>query len=333
MAKETVRREWRDKHSTRHSSSLSDAFTPMQLTSQRSRMMALGCIAIVSAAVGATVTGQVFAYKVQSVQQVAYVPQAPAAPEIETTTVIVAARPLRFGDKADASSVRATKWIAGTEPKGSFKTVDEFLANAEMRAVLSPIEEDEPILAAKVTGPGERATLASLVDDDKRAMTVAVDEVFGVAGFVLPGDRIDVILIRSLKAGDPDTSQSDIIAQNIKVLAIDQVADERLEVPNVSRAVTLEVDEITAQKLALGASLGRLSLTLRAAGSDHNSDQTPVSIHDLTGASAKRSSMNIIRGIGSGTATQVAAPATSTQAVQVNATTSSSPTEPVRAIE
>ena len=157
---------------------------------------------------------------------------------------------------------------------------------------------DEPILAAKVTGPGERPTLSSLVEDNMRALTVPVDEVFGVAGFILPGDRVDVVLTRTLKAGDPSTSQADVLVQNVKVLAIDQKADQRLDAPSVSSAVTLEVDAEMAQKLALGGSIGRLSLTLRAAGSAHRAEVGSVSLADLAGGTKRRRAMTIVSGVG-----------------------------------
>jgi pilus assembly protein CpaB len=87
------------------------------------------------------------------------------------------------------------------------------------RAVLSPIEENEPVLSWKVTGPGERATLSAVVDDGMRAMSVRINDVLGVAGFVLPGDRVDIMLTRD--------NYTDILLQNVKILAIDQIADER----------------------------------------------------------------------------------------------------------
>ena len=68
----------------------------------------------------------------------------------------------------------------------------------EIGAVLSPVSKNEPILKSKVTGAGQRASLSALLDDGKRAVTVRVDDVKGVAGFVLPGDRVDVLLIRAV---------------------------------------------------------------------------------------------------------------------------------------
>ena len=317
MAENSTRREWRSKHHTLTSNQYGGRFPALQLSSKRSRIFALGCIALVSGTVGATITGQVFAYRYGNLNKAAIVEPAPAEPQMEMSTVLVATRALRFGDKVDSSTVEAAKWIAGTEPEGSFATLEDFTAGVEARAALGPIEVGEPVLAAKVTGPGQRPTLSALVKDDMRALTIAVDEVFGVTGFVLPGDRVDVMLTRSLKPGDRSTSQADVLIQNVKVLAIDQQADQRLDAPSVSSAVTLQVDSEMAQKLALGGSIGRLSLALRAAGSAHRADVGSVSMADLTSDVTRRRTMTIIRGIGKNAGVRPLAAATAAVPVQL----------------
>jgi pilus assembly protein CpaB len=125
------------------------------------------------------------------------------------------------------------------------------------------MEENEPILKAKITGPGQRASLAALIDPGMKAFTVRVNDVNGVAGFVLPGERVDVLLTRNL---DKDDSWADVLLQNVKVLAADQSADERTDKPSVVKAITLEVSTAQAQKLTLASTVGSLSLVLRAAG-------------------------------------------------------------------
>jgi pilus assembly protein CpaB len=92
-----------------------------------------------------------------------------------------------------------------------------------------------------------------------KAVTIRVNDVEGVAGFVLPGDHVDVVLTRQ----QDKTAASDVVLQNVKVLAIDQIADERAEKPSIAKAVTLEVEVTAAQKLALAATVGTLSLALR----------------------------------------------------------------------
>jgi pilus assembly protein CpaB len=98
---------------------------------------------------------------------------------------------------------------------------------------------------------------------------------------VLPGDRVDVALTRHV---DKTLATTDVVLQNARVLAVDQVADERTDKPAVAKAVTLEVDVIGAQKLSLSATIGSLSLMLRKAG-DANSEYTRrVSLRDLESA-------------------------------------------------
>jgi pilus assembly protein CpaB len=116
-----------------------------------------------------------------------------------------------------------------------------------------------------------------------RAVTVRVNDVEGVAGFVLPGDRVDVMLTRQ---NDKTAATSDVVLQNTKVLAIDQMADERTDKPSIVKAVTLEVDTVAAQKLALASSIGNLSLMLRRAGEANSESTRRVTLTDLTGGAA-----------------------------------------------
>ncbi len=199
---------------------------------------------------------------------------------VATRTIVVASKPLRFGNELTAAHLRELPWPDEALPNGSFQTVSELLAGGK-RVALTAIEVNEPVLAAKITGSGQRATLSSMLRDGLKAFTVRVNDVDGVAGFVLPGDRVDVALTRQI---DKTAATTDIVLQSARVLAIDQVADERTDKPSVAKAVTLEVDVIGAQKLSLSASIGTLSLVLRKAG-DSNSEYTRrVSLRDLESA-------------------------------------------------
>jgi pilus assembly protein CpaB len=185
--------------------------------------------------------------------------QRKAAPPAHT--IVVARRPLRFGDVLGTLSLREMPWPQDSVPAGAFGTVSELTATK--RIVLTPIEVNEPILASKVTGPGQRATLSAMLNDGMKAVTIRVNDVEGVAGFTQPGDHVDVVLTRP---GERKTSVNDVIIQNVRVLAVDQLADQTTEKPVVVKAVTLEVDETGGQKLALAMQVGTLSLLLRKAG-------------------------------------------------------------------
>jgi pilus assembly protein CpaB len=196
---------------------------------------------------------------------------------IATQTIVVAAKPLRFGNELTAQSLREMPWPDDALPNGSFAKISDLLS-AGKRVVLSPIEINEPVLATKVTGAGQRATLSSVLRDGLKAFTVRVNDVDGVAGFVLPGDRVDVALTRQV---DKNAAPTDVVLQNARVLAIDQIADERAEKPSVVKAVTLEVNVVGAQKLSLAASVGTLSLMLRKAGETNAEYTRRVTLSDL----------------------------------------------------
>ena len=199
-------------------------------------------------------------------------------------TLVVASRPLRFGSELSSSVLREIEWPEGAPPAGSFKTVSQLLTGGR-RVVLTAIEPNEPVLASKITGPGQRATLSAMLDPGMKAMTVRVNDVDGVAGFVLPGDRVDVVVTQQI---EKNVAHSDVVLQNTRVLAIDQLADERTDKPSVAKAVTLEVDMTNAQKLALAARVGSLSLALRKAGDADPSKTRLISLADLHVMDTKR---------------------------------------------
>ena len=196
---------------------------------------------------------------------------------VATRALVVASKPLRFGVELTAAALRELPWASESLPPGAFTSIDELIAGGK-RIVLTAIEPNEPILNSKITGSGQRATLSALIGEGKKASTIRVNDVDGVAGFVLPGDRVDVILSRQLDKG---SAVNDVVLKNAKVLAIDQLADERAEKPSIAKAVTLEVDIAGAQKLSLAGQIGSLSLALRKAGDIEPVNSRPITLADL----------------------------------------------------
>jgi pilus assembly protein CpaB len=194
-------------------------------------------------------------------------------PAVATRTIVVAVRPLRFGTEIKEEHLREVEWAQAAIPSGSFESISDLMSIEGRRAVLSPIEPNEPVLSWKVTGPGERATLSAVVDDGMRAMSISISDVHGVTGFVLPGDRVDIMLTRN--------SYTDILLQNIKILAIDHLADQRADQPKSGRTATVEVNTVDAQKLTLAQTAGTLSLALRAAGSVEAAAPRRITMSDL----------------------------------------------------
>jgi pilus assembly protein CpaB len=212
---------------------------------------------------------------------------------INTATIVVAAKSLRYGNELTPQSLREVAWPQDALPNGAFATIEDVLKGGK-RVVLAAIEPNEPLLSVKVTGPGQRATLSALVRDGMKAVTIRVNDVDGVGGFVLPGDRVDVVLTRQV---DKTTASNDLVLQNARVLAVDQVADERADKPTVVKAVTLEVDMVGAQKLSLASSVGNLSLMLRKAGEAAAGKSRRITLDDLGNAEAPQAGNTAMRTI------------------------------------
>jgi pilus assembly protein CpaB len=205
---------------------------------------------------------------------------------LATRTIVVAAKPLRFGTEINATMVHEIPWSEESVPTGAFTSVQQLLSGGK-RVVLAAIEQNEPVLSVKVTGAGQRASLSSLVGDGMKAVTIRVNDVEGVGGFVLPGDRVDVVMTRQV---DKTQASNEIVLQNARVLAVDQSADERSDKAMVAKAVTLEVATAAAQKLWLASSVGSLSLLLRKAGETTSESTRRVTLSDLNGTSESQDS-------------------------------------------
>jgi pilus assembly protein CpaB len=173
--------------------------------------------------------------------------------------------------------LKEVSWAGDAVPAGAFHKVADLLKGGR-RIVLAAIETNEPVLALKITGPGQRATLSSLVRDGMKAVTIRVNDVEGVGGFVLPGDHVDVVLTRQVDKGQ---ATSEVVLQNTRVLAVDQSADQRSFKAAVAKSVTLEVNTVQAQKVWLAASVGSLSLLLRKAGETAETRTRKITLKDL----------------------------------------------------
>jgi len=196
---------------------------------------------------------------------------------IASRTVVVAKQPLRFGTEISAEMLQEVPWPNDAAPAGAFAKIDEIISGGR-RVVLAAIEANEPVLALKITGAGQRATLSALVKPGMKAVTIRVNDVEGVGGFVLPGDHVDVVLTRQIDKGSATT---EVVLQNTRVLAVDQTADERAFKASVAKSVTLEVDTVEAQKVWLASSVGSLSLLLRKAGETAQVKTRKITLKDL----------------------------------------------------
>ena len=175
--------------------------------------------------------------------------------EGEGTPVVVAALDIPFGQKIEQAHVKIVDWPSGNTPKGAF--ADPLLL--EGRIAKQSFLPGEVILEERVVEHLGGSTLASIVEPNKRAVTVRVNDVIGVAGFLLPGNRVDILTTR--QAGN--RARTETILQDVKVLAVDQTASTDKDRPVVVRAVTLELSPAESELLVKATSEGTLQLTLR----------------------------------------------------------------------
>jgi pilus assembly protein CpaB len=207
-----------------------------------------------------------------------------AAEEGRLVQIAVARVPMEYGTVVTAENIRMVSWPATSLPAGAFQSLKGLYGQGEPRVALRPIEAGEPILPGKITGPGGRASISALIDPAMRAVAVRINDVAGVAGFVLPGDSVDILLTRQPQVeGEGGSAQqiTDVLMQNVRVIAIDQSPSEKNTEPRVGKTVTLLVDQQGSQKLALAGTVGSLSLALRNAADQDNFASSTVGTRDL----------------------------------------------------
>jgi pilus assembly protein CpaB len=198
-----------------------------------------------------------------------------------TSKIAVAAFPMAFGVDVTPDKVRFVDYPNASIPPGSFNSIAQLLPGGQRRVALLPISVNEPILASKLSASGSGASIAALLPEGMRAATVRINDVSGVAGFVQPSDTVDVLITRQNAGAAQNMQLTDVLLQNVRVIAIDQQAKNADGTPKVARTATLEVTPIDAQKLALAQEVGSLSLVLRKPGEANNPVVETVSMNDL----------------------------------------------------
>lgn len=224
-----------------------------------------------------------------------------ATPKVKTVPVMVADMRLMPGDPLSEQSVMLVEYPEKSVPEGSYSSYEKLFAYPDKPSVvLTQIAQGEPILAFKLSAPGGRASLSANLGENMRAVSIRVNDVTGVAGFVRPEDRVDVLLTREVepsgvgrygktaKGNDhKPTFTAEILLQDIKVLGTDQTTNMGSDGPKLAKTITLEVDALQAQKLALAKSVGTLTLALRAAGASEVLSARAMQVGDLTNTKAK----------------------------------------------
>jgi len=183
--------------------------------------------------------------------------QGTVADDANTSQVATAAMAIPYGTKIEARHVKMVSLPDGAVPTGAVVTLEEVEGKVATAAIL----RGEFLLEGRLASHDEGSTLAALVEEKKRAITVRVDDVVGVAGFLLPGNSVDVLASR-LERGSRRAITETILV-NVKVLAVDQTARTDDSDPVVVRAVTLEVSPKQAEVLVARMEEGSIQLTLR----------------------------------------------------------------------
>jgi pilus assembly protein CpaB len=182
--------------------------------------------------------------------------------------VVVASAQIERGATVEAAQLKVANYPADAVPTGAFRSITDLTGTAaDKRVALRAITANEPVLPEKISGPGGRLVLSASLTPGMRAVSLRSNDVAGVAGFVLPGDRVDILLTRSVGGGEV----TQVLAENVRVLGVDQLDDDAANKPQVARAVTVEVKPDQAQAISLAQAVGAVSLTLR-----HVSDDLPL---------------------------------------------------------
>ena len=190
-----------------------------------------------------------------------YMQQLPAqGPSIPTRPVVVAAADLEIGAELRRDDLRVIEWPANAAPQGAFGNPDELVG----RGLVLPVIQNEPLLPMKLASKEAGAGLPPIIPHGLRAVSVRVNEVIGVAGYVLPGTRVDVVATVNPTEHRPDVT-SKVVLTDVQVLAagtkIDRDADGNKPMPVT--VVTLLVNPEEAERLTLSSTEGKIQLALR----------------------------------------------------------------------
>lgn len=194
--------------------------------------------------------------------------------ESSLTAVIVSTKPVRYGDQLSQDDVKAVRWPREGVPEGAFTEMAALFPEGEPpRTVLRAMEAGEAIMEIKVTEPGRDAGVGSKLAAGMRAFALRVDVASGVSGFIRPGDRVDIYWTGSnIEEAGGTRDVTKLILSAMKIIAIDQSADQDRNAPTVARTVTVEATPVQVATLAQAQATGRLQLSLVGAADDGDLD-------------------------------------------------------------
>ena len=192
--------------------------------------------------------------------------RAAAARIVPTVEIFAVTRAMVYGEKLTREDVHPIRYVEAHLPEGVFRTEDALFPESEEgpRVVLRPMEPLEPVLAAKVSAPGEGGGLTTRLSSGMRAFAIRVDVASGVSGFLRPGDRVDIYWTgrNPIEAGGGSAEFTTLIEAGVHLLAVDQTADGSISGATIARTVTVEATPQQVAALAQAQSTGSLSLAL-----------------------------------------------------------------------
>lgn len=200
---------------------------------------------------------------------------------VPTVDVYIVNKPLDFGDTLGAGDVQKIAWPQNALPEGIFREEAALFPGdgSQKRTVLRQMEKFEPVLASKVTEPGQDAGLTSRLAKGMRAFAIRVDVASGVSGFLRPSDKVDVFWTGA-SGNISDTVQGEVtrlIETNIRIIAIDQfAAEDRSTGAMIARTVTVEATPQQVARLAQAQATGRLALSLVG-----NADDSEIAVVEV----------------------------------------------------
>ena len=179
------------------------------------------------------------------------------------TPIVVAALPIERGATVTPAMLKVVSYPKDAIPAGSFQSVNQLIGKGgQPRTVEKSMTANEPVLNDKLSG-SRSAGLSADIAPGMRAVSIRSSDVAGVGGFVLPGDRVDILMTRSVGTGEASSSVTQVLAENAMVLGVDQTSDMNTDKPVVTKTVTVQVTPEQAQAISLGQSVGQIALDLR----------------------------------------------------------------------
>ncbi len=214
--------------------------------------------------------------------------QRKAAEAFRTTTenIVVAAKDIAPGTMINEElikngTIKTTPWPKASVPAGAFSSPQQVIGKTNRVKIIA----NEPILESRLAGEG--AGLTVRLEPGKRAMAIRVDEIIGVSGFIVPDDRVDVILTTTPPgSANQENRIAKVVLQNKRVLSVAQSTEQKDGKPQVARSITLEVTPEDAEKLSLASQEGQIVLALRGLGDDAQTVTPGIRKGDLLAVAA-----------------------------------------------